>query len=52
LEFQNDPESKIVRPRQNYKGKMNLDYVDFEKREEVNNYFKVQILANNGIGIY
>ena len=34
-EFQNDPESKIVRPRQNYQGKMDLNYVDMEKRQEV-----------------
>jgi len=38
LEFQNDPESKIVRPRQNYQGKMDLNYVDVQNRQEVTTF--------------
>ena len=34
VEFQNDPENKIVRPRQLYKGKMNENYKDMSLREE------------------
>ncbi len=34
VEFQNDPENKIVRPRQLYKGKMNENYKDMSQREE------------------
>jgi len=34
LEFQNDPENKIARPRQLYKGKSNEDYKDISQRTE------------------
>jgi citrate synthase len=34
LEFQNDSENKIVRPRQNYKGKMDENYKDISQRIE------------------
>lgn len=36
IEFKNDKESKIVRPRQNYVGLRNEKYVDIENRKEVN----------------
>jgi citrate synthase len=39
LEFQNDKENKIVRPRQNYKGKLNENYQDISARVEVKNIF-------------
>jgi citrate synthase len=35
LEFQNDSENKIARPRQLYKGKMNENYVELKDRTEV-----------------
>lgn len=35
LEFQNDKENKIARPRQLYKGKMNETYVEIGERKEV-----------------
>ncbi len=35
LEFQSDPENKIVRPRQNYKGKLNENYKEISQRAEV-----------------
>ena len=34
VEFNNDSENKIVRPRQNYLGLRNQNYVDIEKRSE------------------
>ena len=34
VEFQNDPENKIVRPRQLYKGRMNDNYKEISQREE------------------
>ena len=34
LEFQSDSENKIVRPRQNYKGKLNENYKDLSQRVE------------------
>ena len=34
IEFNKDPENKIVRPRQNYLGLRNQDYVPVEKRQE------------------
>jgi len=36
-EFQNDTENKIIRPRQLYKGGMNIDYKDIETRPEIVN---------------
>ena len=35
IEFNNDPENKIVRPRQNYKGLRNQTYEDISTRKEV-----------------
>jgi citrate synthase len=35
LEFQNDSENKIARPRQLYKGKMNDKYVEIKDRADV-----------------
>jgi len=37
IEFQNDPENKIARPRQLYKGELNQNYKNFEERPEVKN---------------
>jgi len=34
-EFQTDPENKIARPRQNYQGRMDQNYVDIKDRVEV-----------------
>ena len=34
VEFQNDPENKIVRPRQLYKGRMNENYIEVSQRKE------------------
>jgi citrate synthase len=34
LEFQNDPENKIARPRQLYKGKLNENFIDLKDRSE------------------
>jgi citrate synthase len=39
LEFQNDSENKIVRPRQNYQGKMDQNYTEIYRRTEVNYFF-------------
>lgn len=36
-EFLDDPENKIVRPRQNYVGATRRDFVRFDDRKEVNN---------------
>jgi citrate synthase len=35
-EFLDDPENRIIRPRQNYVGAMNVDYTPMEARKEVN----------------
>jgi len=37
-EFLDDPENKIVRPRQIYKGYRNRDYVDMDKRDKKAEY--------------
>jgi len=37
-EFLDDPENKIVRPRQIYKGYRTRDYVDIDKREKKAEY--------------
>lgn len=34
VEFNNDPENKIVRPRQNYKGLRQQNYIDISERKE------------------
>jgi citrate synthase len=34
LEFQNDPENKIARPRQLYKGKLNENFVELKDRKD------------------
>lgn len=54
LEFQSDPESKIVRPRQNYKGRLNDNYKEMSQRHEKNveldstesNFYKRRKLLN------
>ena len=35
VEFLDDPENKIVRPRQNYTGYSKRDYISFEDRKQV-----------------
>ena len=35
VEFLDDPENKIVRPRQNYKGYTKRDYISVEDRKQV-----------------
>ena len=35
-EFLDDPENKIIRPRQNYTGNNTRDYVSLESRSETN----------------
>ncbi|EGR27858.1 hypothetical protein IMG5_187630 [Ichthyophthirius multifiliis] len=37
-EFITDPENKIVRPRQNYQGLANKNYVDINERPEKQSY--------------
>lgn len=39
-EFLDDPENKIVRPRQNYVGYGKRDYIPEEKREEKSFYLE------------
>jgi citrate synthase len=41
VEFQSDTENKIVRPRQNYKGKLNENYKEISQRSEVILYFNL-----------
>ena len=42
IEFQNDPENKIARPRQLYKGKLNESYIEVGERPEVNINLNIQ----------
>lgn len=42
-EFQSDPENKIVRPRQNYQGKAEQNYVDIDDREEKQHYSEAYV---------
>ncbi|KRX04979.1 Citrate synthase-like, core [Pseudocohnilembus persalinus] len=46
-EFLDDKENKIVRPRQNYQGNSNVDYIPIEDRIEHNVYLQCVQSANN-----